>query len=184
MRARVVDVSTGRIMDERTSPSRGRCAKRAGLNICFQAICCVDRSNPQPIADICRHKNSYANSKSLASQALPFSQPCSGYAPSAGQDGPLLALLGPLCGGETETTGPAGGIGTMPIPFRQYRDALSKSPAPAHGLAGYGCPASAKRGGLSLWYLSLYSKHSALRPSGQLRCSRTLLRTRGYAKIK
>jgi hypothetical protein len=28
------------------------------------------------------------------------------------------------------------GIGTMPIPFRQHRDVLSKSPAPAHGLAG------------------------------------------------
>jgi hypothetical protein len=26
----------------------------------------------------------------------------------------------------------------MPIPFRQHKDVLSKSPAPAHGLAGHG----------------------------------------------
>lgn len=39
------------------------------------------------------------------------------------------------------------GIGTTPIPFRQYMDVLSKSPAPAHGLAGRS-PASAKWGGL------------------------------------
>jgi hypothetical protein len=35
--------------------------------------------------------------------------------------------------------------------FSPGQDALSKSPAPAHGLAGHGCPASAKWGGLSLW---------------------------------
>ena len=35
--------------------------------------------------------------------------------------------------------------------FSIGQDAPSKSPAPAHGLAGHGCPASAKRGGLSLW---------------------------------
>ena len=57
-------------------------------------------------------------------------------APSARHDGALL-YPGPLCGGEVGTTGPAGGIGTMPIPFRQHRDVLSKSPAPAHGLAGH-----------------------------------------------
>src|SRR6185312_13072342 len=32
--------------------------------------------------------------------------------------------------------------------FSHGQDARSKSPAPAHGLAGHGCPASAKRGGL------------------------------------
>jgi hypothetical protein len=26
----------------------------------------------------------------------------------------------------------------MPMPFRQHMDVLSKSPAPAHGLAGHG----------------------------------------------
>jgi hypothetical protein len=39
----------------------------------------------------------------------------------------------------------------MSVPFRQYMDVLSKSPAPAHGLAAHGWAASAKRGGLSLW---------------------------------
>ena len=39
----------------------------------------------------------------------------------------------------------------MPMPFRQHMDVLSKSPAPAHGLAAHGWAASAKRGGLSLW---------------------------------
>ncbi len=58
---------------------------------------------------------------------------------------------GPLCGGEVGTKGPEGGIGTMPIPFRQHKDVLSKSPAPAHGLAAHGGAASTKRGGLSLW---------------------------------
>jgi hypothetical protein len=33
----------------------------------------------------------------------------------------------------------------MPIPFRQHRDVLSKSPALAHGLAAQGWAASAKR---------------------------------------
>ena len=37
------------------------------------------------------------------------------------------------------------------MPFRQHMDVLSKSPAPAHGLAAQGWAASAKRGGLSLW---------------------------------
>jgi hypothetical protein len=35
--------------------------------------------------------------------------------------------------------------------FSPGQDALSKNPAGPHGLAGHGCPASAKRGGLSLW---------------------------------
>ena len=48
------------------------------------------------------------------------------------------ALSGPLCGGESGTISPEGGIGRMPIPFRQHRDVLSKSTAPAHGLAGHG----------------------------------------------
>ncbi len=69
---------------------------------------------------------------------------------SAGQDGALL-YPGPLCGGESGSTGRAAGIGRKPIPFRQHRDVLSKSPAPAHGLAAQGWAASAKRGGLSLW---------------------------------
>jgi hypothetical protein len=71
---------------------------------------------------------------------------------SAGHDGPLL-YPGPLCGGESGSTGPEGGIGRMPMPFRQHRDVLSKSPAAAHGLAAHGGAASAKRGGLLFWLL-------------------------------
>src|SRR6185312_874541 len=69
--------------------------------------------------------------------ALGSSPPLRGGAPSARQDGALL-YPGPLCGGEVGTTGPAGGIGTMPIPFRQHMNVLAKSPAPPHGLAGHG----------------------------------------------
>jgi len=42
----------------------------------------------------------------------------------------------------------------MSIPFRQCMDALSKSPAAAHGLGGRS-PASAKWGGLSFGDFSL-----------------------------
>src|SRR5665213_3583674 len=38
-------------------------------------------------------------------------------------------------------------------PFRQHKDVLSKSPAPAHGLAAHGWAASAQRGGLLFWLL-------------------------------
>jgi len=40
------------------------------------------------------------------------------------------------------------GIGMDADSFSSGQDALSKSPIPPHGLAGHGCPASAKRGGL------------------------------------
>jgi hypothetical protein len=50
------------------------------------------------------------------------------------------------------------GIGRMPIPFRRYTDVPSKSQAMTHGLSGHGCPESAKRGGLSLWLLSLWPR--------------------------
>ena len=61
---------------------------------------------------------------------------------------------GALCGGEAGSTGRAAGIDMatawmpelrqrrsgcpMPMPFRQHMDVLSKSPAPAHGLAAHG----------------------------------------------
>ena len=58
------------------------------------------------------------------------------------------------------------GIGRKPIPFRQHTDVLSKSPAPAHGLAGHGCPTSVKRGGLSLWLsFSLATQRESNSPS-------------------
>ncbi len=64
---------------------------------------------------------------------------CCGFAPafsnSAGQDGPLL-YPGPLCGGESGTTGRAAGEARDGLAFSRGQDARSKSPAPAHGLAG------------------------------------------------
>ena len=71
------------------------------------------------------------------------------FSPSAGHEGPLL-YPGPLCGGELGTTGPQGNRQGCRFLFVRT-GVLSKSPAPAHVLAGHGCPASAKRGGLSLW---------------------------------
>ena len=64
-----------------------------------------------------------------------LSQPRSGCAPSAGQDGPLL-YPGPLCGGEAGTTGRAAGADRDVGSLSPGQDALSKSPAPTHGLAG------------------------------------------------
>jgi hypothetical protein len=63
-----------------------------------------------------------------------FSRPRSGCTPSAGQDGALL-YPGPLCGGESGSAGRAAGIGMDADAFSPGQDALSKSPAPAHGLA-------------------------------------------------
>jgi len=73
---------------------------------------------------------------------------------SAGHDGPLL-YRGPLRGGEAGLTGRAAGESMDGLAFSSGQDARSKSPAPAHGLAAHGWAASAKRGGLSLWLLSL-----------------------------
>ena len=115
---------------------------------------------------VCRHTNSHVKSKSLASQAVPLSQARSGCAPGTGQDGTLL-YPAPLCGGESGTTGTEGGIDMDVDSCSSGQDALSKSPAPAHGLAAHEWAASAKRGGLLL-----YSGHPAFRPSGRLRRSR------------
>src|SRR6185312_9757743 len=86
---------------------------------------------------------------------------CFGFAPalsrSAGQDGPRL-YPGPLCGGEAGSKGRAAGADRDVGSFSPGQDALSKSPAPAHGLAAHGWAASAKRGGLSLWLLSLWPR--------------------------
>ena len=56
------------------------------------------------------------------------------FSPSAGHDGPLL-YPGPLCGGELGTTGPQGHRQGCRCLFART-GVLSKSPAPAHGLAG------------------------------------------------
>jgi hypothetical protein len=47
-----------------------------------------------------------------------------------------LLYPGPLCGGESGTTGREAGIGRDVDAFSPGQEALSKSPAPAHGLAG------------------------------------------------
>ncbi|ULU26411.1 hypothetical protein DYST_03357 [Dyella terrae] len=46
-------------------------------------------------------------------------------------------LPGPLCGGEGWTKRPAGGIGKDADPFSPGQEALSKSPAAPHELAGF-----------------------------------------------
>ena len=55
--------------------------------------------------------------------------------PSAGHDGPLL-YPGPLCSGEAGSTGRIAGVDRDVDSFSHGQDARSKSPAPAHGLAG------------------------------------------------
>src|SRR6185437_13119671 len=63
------------------------------------------------------------------------------------------ALPGALCGGEAGPTGRAAGTDRKSVPFRQYTDVLSESPAPTHELAAHGRAASANRGGLLFWLL-------------------------------
>jgi hypothetical protein len=47
-----------------------------------------------------------------------------------------LLYPGPLCGGESGSTGREAGIGREADAFSPGQEALSKSPAPTHGLAG------------------------------------------------
>ncbi len=79
---------------------------------------------------------------------------CSGSAlallKSAGQDGPLLCP-GPLCGGESGTTGRVAGIGRDADAFSSAHGCAVEKPGPGSRTCRAGCPASAKRGGLSLW---------------------------------
>ena len=72
---------------------------------------------------------------------------------SAGQDSPLL-YPGPLCGGEAGTTGRVAGVDRRSTPFRQHRDVLSKSPAPAHKLAGQDAREAPSGVSFSLGYCS------------------------------
>ena len=97
--------------------------------------------------------------------------PQRGGAPSAGDDGPLL-YPGPLCGGESGTTGPQGSRQGCRLLFDGAGRPVEK-PGPGSRTCRAGCPASAKRGVVFSWVLLFYSGHPALRPSGQLRCSRT-----------
>ena len=74
-------------------------------------------------------------SRSRARVALALAFQLFSFSPSAGHDGPLL-YPGPLCGGEAGTTGRAAGVDRDVGSFSPGQDALSKSPAPAHELAG------------------------------------------------
>jgi hypothetical protein len=85
--------------------------------------------------------------------ALSLSQPRSGCAPSAGHGEGMDARV--------EAT------------QEQLPDGPPLYPRPLCGGESGRSPASAKQGVVFSWLLLFYSGHSALRPSGQLRCSRT-----------
>ena len=88
--------------------------------------------------------------------AFPLSTECGPRWPAA--------LPGPLCGGEGRSTGPQGHWHGCQSFFART-GVLSKNPAGPHGLAGHGCPASAKRGGLLFWLLfSWPRKRKVTRP--------------------
>jgi hypothetical protein len=87
--------------------------------------------------------------RSPGSFALPLSQLRSGCAPSAGQDGPLL-YPGPLCGGESGSTGRVAGIDMDVDAFSPGQESGRKARPRLTDLPDRS-PASAKRGGLSLW---------------------------------
>jgi hypothetical protein len=85
--------------------------------------------------------------------ALSLSQPRSGCAPSAGHGEGMDARV--------EAT------------QEQLPDGPPLYPGPLCGGESGRSPASARQGVVFSWLLLFYSGHSALRPSGQLRCSRT-----------
>jgi|SRR6185437_449047 len=99
---------------------------------------------------------------------------------SAGHDSPLL-YPGPLCGGESGSTGRAAGIGMDADAFspahgdgmdagveatqERLPDVLSKSPAPAHGLAGQEARQAPSGVAFLFGYLSLWPrKEKVTRP--------------------
>ena len=96
-----------------------------------------------------------SNSNSEASPGRCFAR-APALLKSAGQDGPLL-YPGPLCGGESGTTGRAAGIDRDVDAFSHGKDARSKSPAPARGLAGQE-PGKRQAGGRFLLGTSLLDK--------------------------
>src|SRR6185312_7710981 len=88
-----------------------------------------------------------------------LSLPCSALAlsKSAGHDGPPL-YPGPLCGGESGTTGRAEGVDRDVDSFSPGQDALSKSPAPAHGLFGQDAQQAPSEVAFLFGYLSLWPR--------------------------
>src|SRR6185312_8015617 len=74
-------------------------------------------------------KKPHAPSRGLGLVALRLSQPRSGCIPSAGHDGPLL-YPGPLCGGESGSTGRAAGIGMDADAFSPAQGCAVEKPDP------------------------------------------------------
>jgi hypothetical protein len=115
------------------------------------------RGSKVPPTSLCMQGEgqSQNGSRSRSNSALyagELSQPRSGCVPSGAQDA-RRSTRGPCEAVRWGRQAPQGESTWMSIPFRQHMDVLSKSPAPPHGLAGQGCPASAKRGGLLFWLL-------------------------------
>jgi hypothetical protein len=96
------------------------------------------------------------------------------------QECALRAQGSPYAVSERGTRRPAGELAWMPIPFRQGRSPVEK-PGRLSRLGGRS-PQSTASGCPFFGLLFLTSGIHALRPSGQLRCSHTLLRVRGHAK--
>src|SRR5690606_439676 len=65
------------------------------------------------------------------------------------------ALPGPLCGGESGSTGRVAGVDRDVDSFSHGQDARSKSPAPAHGLAGQEARQAPSGVAFSFGYFSL-----------------------------
>jgi hypothetical protein len=65
---------------------------------------------------------------------------------------------GPLCGGESGTTGRAAGVDKDVDSFSHGQDARSKSPAPAHGLAGQEARQAPSGVAFLFGYLSLWPR--------------------------
>ncbi len=109
--------------------------------------------------------------------------------PSPRHDGAVLSR-GPSAAAGGRRISPQGGRqGCRPVwrqsmakawmpELRQRRSSCPmdcrQTPQPDRVPCGQDAREARKRGGLSLWLLSLYSGHPALRPSGQLRCSHAL----------
>ncbi|CAM0997315.1 hypothetical protein EJMOOK_01480 [Rhodanobacter sp. Root179] len=77
--------------------------------------------------------------------AFQLSQPRSGCAPSAGHDGPLLCP-GPLCSGESGSTGRAAGIGMDADAFSPAQGCAVEKPDPGSRTFRAGSPESAEAG--------------------------------------
>ncbi len=117
----------------------------------------------------CTLQKGQVNNRSISDSATLCSGSGSGFcfqasSPSAGQDGPLL-YPGPLCGGESGSTGRAAGVDRDVGSFSHGQDARSKSPASTHGLAGQDARQAPSGVAFLFGYLSLWPrKEKVTRP--------------------